>query len=302
MKYYKQLKKFYSITENDIENIKFLKPVMEKYKSEFIAMFEELLNTIYKYPEDVSIEVKIEHSKKMGIWYDLFFSGNLNNDYISFLSKIGIVHYEFKINPSYVSGAFSHIRRWLHEKIFQNFEDDVKRKELLVTVHKLLDLNYEILSSSYNEEYLKNYSSIFSTKNLVIGVTERFSTFMHILLSGVLMLLVIGATIMFGNEMFGMLSKHSSHILISSLGSLLIIWVLLELLHTEIQMIKGGKFKISVFIGVAMVAFVRDLLILTLKHEPNSHFSYFFLASIIGLGVIYWLVTYTEKTEFRRTK
>lgn len=301
MRYHQQVTKNYNFTDEDVKNIHDLKLIMDRYQDEFIFMFEKLLTTSFQYPEDLPKEIITRHSSKMVVWFNKFFDGNITNDYINFLTGIGLSHYKNKIDPSNVSGAFSHIRKWMHEKIFQNFENDIKRKDLLVSMHKMMDLNYDILSSAYNEELLKKYSHIFSIRNFVVGLSERFSTLMHIILSAVLMVLTLGATFLFGKDMVRMLGEHSDHLMISALGSLLIIWVLLELLHTEIQMIKGGKFKISVFVGVAMIAFVRDLLITTLKHDQNSQFSYFFLASIVGLGLIYWLISYTERSDFGRT-
>lgn len=301
MRYSKKIFSDYNVTDEDLLNIKQLKGVMEKYSKEFIQMFGELLDGAY--PEHVSKDIVEGHGKKMKKWFEKFFAGSIDNDYIMMMSGIGRAHSKHKIDPDKVSGAFSFVRKWMHEKVFQNVEDDILRKSMLLSMHKLLDINNDLITSAYYEEEIKQYSKVFSFRNFMVSLSERFSTFMHIILAVILIIMTIGAVIMFGVDTFSMLSGHTDHLMITALGSLLIIWVLVELLHTEIQMIKGGKFKISVFVGVAMIAFVRDLLITTLKHEQNSQITYFFLASIVGLGVIYWLISYTEKSDFgRRTK
>lgn len=301
MKYSKQIQSNYQVTENDISNIKMLNDVMDKYKKEFIDMFSKMLEGAY--PENTPKNMLEGHMKKMKRWFEQFFSGNIDNDYITFMSGIGIAHSKYHIDPAKVASAFSFIRKWMHEKVFQNIDDDVQRKSMLLSMHKLLDINYDIISSSYYETEIEKYNKGFSLRNSIVGLSERFSTIMHTVLAMILIVMTLGAVFMFIKDTTAMLSGHTDHLMITALGSLLIIWVLVELLHTEIQMIKGGKFKISVFIGVAMIAFVRDLLITTLKHEQNGHYPYFFLASIVGLGVIYWLVSYTEKSDFlRRTK
>ena len=108
--------------------------------------------------------------------------------------------------------------------------------------------------------------------------------------------MTVAAVILFGTDIAGVIGEGANKILISALGSLLIIWVIVELLHTEIQMLKGGKFKISIFVGVALIAFIRDLLIITLKHETSSPSTYSFVLVSIGiLGLIYWFIAKTEK-------
>jgi len=42
-------------------------------------------------------------------------------------------------------------------------------------------------------------------------------------------------------------------------------------MNTEISHLKGGKFHISMFVGVALVTMIRETMIATLKHEkPES--------------------------------
>jgi phosphate starvation-inducible membrane PsiE len=60
---------------------------------------------------------------------------------------------------------------------------------------------------------------------------------------------------------------------------------------------KGGKFNISVFVGVAIVALIRDLLVATLKHEEIGKLGYFLAGAILILGIVYYLVT---KAEIKR--
>lgn len=85
--------------------------------------------------------------------------------------------------------------------------------------------------------------------------------------------------------------------IIKALSSLLMIWVLSELLYTEINIIKGAKFKINTFVGVALIAFVRDLLIMTLEHTGSVEKLLLIILSITVLGLVYWLVTITETKD-----
>ena len=74
---------------------------------------------------------------------------------------------------------------------------------------------------------------------------------------------------------------------------LLVLWVLMELLHTQIDYLKGGKFNISVFVLVAMVAFIRKLMLASLKPE-KIEVAYYPLVVVGVLGVVYWLIKKAE--------
>ena len=81
--------------------------------------------------------------------------------------------------------------------------------------------------------------------------------------------------------------------IISALGSMLLLWLMIELMNTEINHLKGGKFHISVFVGVALVTMIRETMIATLKHErPES--IYYLIAAILVIGFVFWIVTRAE--------
>jgi len=69
---------------------------------------------------------------------------------------------------------------------------------------------------------------------------------------------------------------------------------MLELINTEIAHLRGGKFKISVFVGVALVTNIREVMISTLKHD-SIDFIATLIASVLVIGIIYWLVKKTEE-------
>jgi uncharacterized membrane protein (DUF373 family) len=75
---------------------------------------------------------------------------------------------------------------------------------------------------------------------------------------------------------------------------MLLLWLMIELMNTEIAHLKGGKFHISVFVGVALVTMIRETMIATLKHErPES--IYYLIAAILVIGFVYWIVTKAEE-------
>jgi uncharacterized membrane protein (DUF373 family) len=75
---------------------------------------------------------------------------------------------------------------------------------------------------------------------------------------------------------------------------MLLLWLMIELMNTEISHLKGGKFHTSVFVGVALVTMIRETMIATLKHEkPES--IYYLIAAILVIGFVFWIVTRAEE-------
>jgi|GEM_PF-1064310 len=301
MKYYRNIVRNYDIKESELKDLGSIWEQMSKYKDEFSGDMITFVSDNFRLPETYSTEITDEYKTMLGKLYEKLLSGKFNNDYVSFLMKFSEFNLAYSINQAMVNGLLSYSRSWMHEKIFQNISDDFQRKGILMTFHKMMDITGDVIVSTYYENIIKKYSKVFSLKNFIVDISERFSLFMHFILVAILIFLTIAATVFFGYDTLGLLSKNTEQVLITSLGSLLIIWVLVELLHTEIQIIKGGKFKISIFVGVALIAFVRDLLILTLKHETDNITTYFVLASIMVLGLIYWLIARQEQQETKRS-
>lgn len=301
MKYYRNIIRNYDVKAPELEELSSIWSQMSKYQAEFSAEMISYVEKNFRLPETYSSEITDGYKAMFGKLYKRLLNGTLNNDYVSFLMKFSDFNSVYLIDQEMVNSLLSYTRRWIHEKIFQNMTDDFKRKEILMTFHKMMDITHDIIISTYYEDIIKKYSKVFSLKNFIVDISERFSLFMHFILVAILIFLTVAATVFFGYDTLNLLSKNAEHVLISSLGSLLIIWVLVELLHTEIQIIKGGKFKISIFVGVALIAFVRDLLILTLKHETDNITTYFVLASIMVLGLIYWLIARQEQQGTKRS-
>ncbi|MGA1845517.1 phosphate-starvation-inducible PsiE family protein [Deferribacter abyssi] len=292
----------YEISDKDKQNIRSIKDSMIQYKKEFVEDFYEYLGKKFDFTEQIPLERFLTHKEKLEIWYEKFFEASFNNTFYQFLINASKKHVDLKIDENAINTMFSFVRRWFHEKIFLTINDDFKRKEVLISVHKFVDINAAIMSSAYHSEQLRKFTSIFSLRELVVSFSERFMFFMNSILVFILVLLTMKAAYTFFAELVDTYQHGSSKILITALGSLLILWVLIELLHTEIQLLKGGKFRISVFIGVALIAFIRDLLILTLKHETSGRGVYFVLASILILGLIYWLIARMEKIDNPRRR
>ncbi|WP_083772431.1 phosphate-starvation-inducible PsiE family protein [Deferribacteres bacterium DY0609] len=294
MRYHKSLQKHYDLSEKDIENLLYIQPNMEKYRQEFLDDYLDAAKSKFHLTGE-QIAALEANSDKMEKWYNCLFQGCTANPYYNFLYKQGAGLFKYNFDPDFIPAMISFARLWMHEKVFQTIDDDYRRKGILLSLHKLLDINSEIMLGAYYDKTVSKYSSVFSWRKTIVDFSERFSLVMHSILVLVLMGLTIMSVYIFAQDVIHLLSGHAETMLITALGSLLIIWVLVELLHTEVQIIGGGKFKTSVFISVALIAFIRDLLIITLKHEKGNMFQHgFILTSILVLGLIFWLISHTE--------
>ena len=62
----------------------------------------------------------------------------------------------------------------------------------------------------------------------------------------------------------------------------------------EIKSLKGGRFNILVFIGVIIVALIREILISTLRHDELTT-QIFLAGTLLILGVVYFLIAKSQQ-------
>jgi|Deesub1362B_J571_1020462.scaffolds.fasta_scaffold00061_29 uncharacterized membrane protein (DUF373 family) len=292
---FRKIKKNYNLTTQDEEKVRSLYPIVKDSLNRIVQTLEErirntreqhIIEKLDAYP-DLS-----EHHKE---WLIKLFTGPYNKDFYWYLIKVGKKHASLKIEPHFVSVSMNTIRSILMDILSEEIEDKIQRTQLKESLNKMLDINLDIITSSYIEEELIQYSTALRIKSFLIRFAESFSSTMNLVLVLALILITLGVAGLFFYDVINIFAKNNiSYGIISALGSLLILWILIELMNTEIEHLKGGRFNISVFIGVALVAFIRDLMIMTLKHEKIM-VSYYLVAAIFVLGIVYWLVVKTEQ-------
>ena len=69
--------------------------------------------------------------------------------------------------------------------------------------------------------------------------------------------------------------------------------MMIELMDNEIKTLKGGKFNILIFIGVIIVALIREILISTLRHDALET-QVFLAGTLLILGIVYYLVSRSQ--------
>ena len=83
-----------------------------------------------------------------------------------------------------------------------------------------------------------------------------------------------------------------------ALGNLFILWVLSSLISAEVRYMQTGIFRLVVFIEVALITLLRQLIIIPVESAgrlEDAIWSYSLtIVAIVMLGVTYWLVNHSQ--------
>ncbi|MBI5212013.1 MAG: phosphate-starvation-inducible PsiE family protein [Nitrospirae bacterium] len=295
MRSFREIKLHYNFTVEDEKRLVSLKILMDEHAGEAMdALHSWILQT-----KQAAAFFTDERRKKhifgaQKIWFADLFSGSYDNKYYEKLIRIGQRHMRVNVDAHYMNRSVNIIRNFCINLLNSHIEDADERARLLISIEKVLDINLDIITSSYIEEELRTYSPAYRVKNALISFSERFSQSMNLILILALIGLTLGVVGLVVYDVRNLVTGNLEHGIISALGSVLILWVMIELMNTEIAHLKGGKFHISVFIGVALVTIIRETMIATLKHE-KSETIYYLIAAILVIGLVYWMVKKTEE-------
>lgn len=135
------------ISEQDLANIRTISEKM-------LADLPTILDTFYVWMKDLpefsffGSEEHVKHVKAMQIkHWQLFFSANINDDYISFRKKVGAAHARIGLNLAIYTRsvvAFNNIFLTYFKK------HDLERFDLYASFKKLVDLDVAIVIETYN--------------------------------------------------------------------------------------------------------------------------------------------------------
>lgn len=294
-----EIKRHYFFTEEDERDLKRVGQIVSPYADQFSTAFLEYLSS---FPEIASY-FKSEEAKERRVetirhWLMMLFRGRYDYRYLVELQHIGEIHVRREIPIHWVTASMNFKREYLTNILRKEVEDNAEFQKLSKSLGKILDINLDVLVSSYHEEEIKR---IFLTKrmdNALIRFAERFTYGLNLVLILALIGLSLGVVALFVKDLQAIvISKEIEKGIIPLLGTLLMIWVMVELMGTEIKYLRGERFRIEIFISVALVAIIRELLIATLAHEPLQKVG-MLLAAILILGVVYYLISRTE-THYR---
>lgn len=290
-----RIKAHYRFGDDDVANLVALRPVMERYRDEFVVEFYSYVKNFEEAHRFLKDEATIKrHQDALKVWYMKLFAGSYDSLYLAELGKVGLAHVKISLHAHYVNAAFHFVKRFIHETLRKEYSDQEQRARLLRSADKILDINLDIFTSSYIEEEKKFFLSQ-KVESYLIQMANRFSHGLNLVL--VLGLVILGFMVigLFAYDLLHVLDGDLEKGLLSTLGSLLMLWVVIELMGTEIKHLRGGKFAIKVFISVALVAVIRKILVTSLKSEQvEAQLS--LIGAVAVLGAVYWLISKVDNS------
>lgn len=290
--HYQSLKTHYKFFEEDAELLSGLKPQMEALSETFIDGFYDHIWGFGKTASFLKNKRIIDyHREKIKEWFVNLFCGHYDMAYFMYLYKIGEVHVKIGLPTHYVNAAFSFVRMFVLKNIEKNYLDKAHYAKAMAAAEKIIDMNLDVLTSSYREEELSKFLSMSKFEKTILSGLKKFTSYINFLLAGALALVAFFAIGLFSYDVYLLFFTDigMEKGILTVLGSLLVLWAAIELIHEEIKHLQGQGFAIGAFIMLAMAALIRKILIYSLSTEKSSEL--LVIGSVIvGLAIAYWFV------------
>lgn len=289
------IKNHYFFTEDDAALLRSLQPVAEANMDRMADEFYDYLLGIPEtatYIKDERFLLKLKKTHRD--WFSSLFTGTYDNQYLNTLQRIGTAHVRVGLNAHFVNVAMNVVRHFVVEMLQENFPSHEERRRLRAACEKIIDINLDIMSASYQQEELKKFFLSRRLESQLIKATERFTHGLNLVLVLALAGLSLSVVGLFVWDIGHIFQGNVEKGILSALGSLLILWMMIELMENEVKILKGGRFNILFFIGVIIVAMIREILISTLRHDPLTTQA-FLAGTLLILGVVYFLVSKSQQ-------
>jgi uncharacterized membrane protein (DUF373 family) len=290
-----EIRSHYFFTEEDAGLLKSLDSLTtanaDRMADEFYDFLLGIPETAEYLKDDLVLQrLKATHKE----WFISLFSGSYDNQYLHVLQRIGHAHVRVGLKAHYVNAAMNVVRRFLIELLQENFPVLEERRKYRNAVERIIDINLDIMSASYQEEELKKVFVSHRLESQLIRAAERFTYGLNLILVLALAGVSLSVVGLFVWDIVHIFQGDVEKGILGALGTLLIIWMMIELMDNEIKTLKGGKFNILVFIGVIIVALIREILISTLRHDALET-QVFLAGTLLILGVVYYLVARSQQ-------
>jgi uncharacterized membrane protein (DUF373 family) len=240
-------------------------------------------------------EKEKHHAMTFSGWFMRLFSGTYDEVYFQKLRKVGQVHVDIKLDGHLVNAAMTTTRRLVASYIEQEVPaEDLEKTQAAIT--KILDINLDVMTSSYRQAELKKYFIHAKTERYLISLMERFTHGLNLVLGLALAIVSLEVIWLFAQDVTNAFRGDNLETsVVTALGSLLIIWMMIELLGTEVEHLRGKKIPIKVFIGIVLVAFIRKVLIGSLQHTSLADYGTK-VGTLFILALVYWLIAKADKS------
>lgn len=302
MNNYQDLKQDYKFTDKEAEILKNLQPQMHAIADDFIDQFYDYIWGFGKTAQFLkNKEIIAHHKMKIRAWFLHLFCGEYNMQYFTYLYKVGEIHVKIGLPTHYVNSAFTFVRMFVLKNLEENFESKAQHVAELQAVQKIIDMNLDSLTSSYREEELSKFLSMSKIEKNILSGLKKFNSYINYFLAGALAIVAFFAIGLFLYDIYLLFftdMKIEKGIL-TVLGSLLVLWASIELIHEEIEHLKGKGFAIGAFIMLAMAALIRKVLIYSLSSSKSEELIVIG-GVIVALAISYWLVSSKNKLAMEK--
>ncbi|MDD2449620.1 MAG: protoglobin domain-containing protein [Sulfurimonas sp.] len=298
MKEYIDLKAHYRFTDEEAKLLENLQPRMELLAEEFIDGFYDYIWGFGKTAQFLkNKEIIANHRKKIKEWFVNLFCGKYEMTYFMYIYSIGEIHVRIGLPTHYVNSAFTFVRTYILQNIEENFENKELHMREIKAVEKILDMNLDVLTSSYRDGELSKFLSLSKFEKSILSGLKDFNSYINFFLAGALALVAFFAIGLFVYDIYLLFFSDIGieKGILTILGSLLVLWAAIELIHEEINHLQGKGFAIGAFIMLAMAALIRKVLIYSLSSEKADELLTIGIV-IVGLAMAYWLVGAKKRT------
>ncbi len=291
------IRKLYQFTANDEKNLADLGSVLLPFADN---LAEDFYTYLKEHPATASYFKTEEAAKRrketLKIWFADLFNGKYDQSYLLRLERIGKVHVKIGLKSYYVNAAMNFIRDYCQRYVEAKIADGELNENHLLTLHKALDINLGVITSSFVEEEINKEFFSHRVDTKLIQWSERLLHGLNLILMFGLLAMAVGMVSLFVSDVIFALTKNLEHGVIKALGSLLILWMMIELLHAEIQHLRGGRFHVRIFLELALVAFIRKLFIATLEHKAPIDIAVL-LSGLLVLGIVFFFIARVDKEK-----
>lgn len=282
--------KTYDFHQQDQEHLdqlaEILLPVEDLFAKDFYKYLMQNDYTASFFQTPQAVKRRQETIKQ---WLRDILTSKYNHRLLMQLIRIGEVHVKIGLEGHYVNASMSFIRRYFQGHLVNAVSDPILRDRLLETLDKVLDISLDVMTSSYREAELKKVFLSERVEFWLVKWSERLMHGLNLILMMGLVALSLGVAALLGTDILFAFQSDLEIGVIKSLGSLLILWMMIELLHTQVHQLKGGKFNVRIFVDLAMVAFIRKVFVATIESKDPLSFG-LLLAGLLILGLIYFLI------------
>jgi uncharacterized membrane protein (DUF373 family) len=293
MRTFQEIKDNYHFTKDEFDLLTDLLPVIEPVADQIVEDYQQILLEL---PDTAKLlQGETARARLLNFhrrWLLAVFKGPYDDRYFQSLKRIGHAHMRIGLSAHFVYVGMNFLRNSIKQIIAPQLEPHVLEMTFRV-IDKALDLNLDVIARTYHEEELRRFFLSYKLDDTLIRFAHRFTFGLDLILIIGLIGVSLGVVGMFVYDIIHVFRTSPETGIVGALGSLLILWLMIELLEAQVDRLRGGSFKLNLFVGVGLVAFIRKILVTSLTHETMM-VKAFYLGGILVLGVIFWLVSKVE--------